>query len=135
MPKPKVRARNQRSYPEYGDAATRASVKSGADTVRRSERRLFALGIAAAAAILWLPPLSSSLWHDEAGTYWVAKEGFAETVDRAIRYQGQSPLYYLIVWVMLHLGGASEIILRLPSLLSLTVTAVLLFRLARKLID
>ncbi|HXJ85071.1 MAG TPA: glycosyltransferase family 39 protein [Candidatus Methylomirabilis sp.] len=91
--------------------------------------------LVAAAAILWLPQLPSSLWHDEAGTYWTAKGGFSETVDRVIRYQGQSPLYYMVVWVTLKLGGAREIVLRLPSVLSMALAAVLLFRLGRDLVD
>ena len=98
-------------------------------------RRVLAVAIVAAAAILWLPPLPSSLWHDEAGTYWTAKGGVSETVDRALRYQGQSPLYYLLVWVTLKLGGAREIVLRLPSVLSMAVATVMVFRLGRDLID
>jgi 4-amino-4-deoxy-L-arabinose transferase-like glycosyltransferase len=74
------------------------------------------------------------LWLDELGTWWVVKDGLRDTVDRAYTFQGQSPLYYLIVWTARTLGGNSEIVLRLPSLVSTVGSAVLLYRLVRRLI-
>ncbi len=95
-----------------------------------------ALSIATALVIgsLWLVPLFSSLWLDELGTWWVVKDGFRETVDRALAFHGQSPLYYLILWATRNVGGHSEVVLRLPSLLAATMSAILLYRLARTLI-
>jgi uncharacterized membrane protein len=94
------------------------------------------LSIATALVIgsLWLVPLISSLWLDELGTWWVVKDGLGDTVDRAFNFHGQSPLYYLIVWATRTVGGDSEAILRLPSLIATAVSAILLYRLARTLI-
>ncbi len=94
------------------------------------------LSIATALVIgcLWLVPLSSSLWLDELGTWWVVKDGLGDTVHRALTFQGQSPLYYLIVWAARAVGGNSEVVLRLPSLIATALSMLLLYRLARTLI-
>ncbi len=84
---------------------------------------------------LWLMPLSSSLWLDELGTWWVVKDGAGDAIDRALTFHGQSPLYYLIVWSARVVGGRSEVVLRLPSLVAAGVSAFLLYRLARTLIS
>ena len=83
---------------------------------------------------LWLVPLFSSLWLDELGTWWVVKDGLGDAVHRALTFHGQSPLYYSIVWVARTVGGNSEVVLRLPSLIATAVSVVLLYRLARNLI-
>lgn len=83
---------------------------------------------------LWLVPLSSSLWLDELGTWWVVKDGLGDAVHRALTFHGQSPLYYLIVWAARAVGGNSEVVLRLPSLIATAASAILLYRLARTLI-
>ena len=80
---------------------------------------------------LWVMPLFSSLWLDELGTWWVVKDGAGDTIHRALTFHGQSPLYYLIVWSARVVGGRSELVLRLPSLIAAVVSAVLLYRLAR----
>ena len=83
---------------------------------------------------LWLLPLFSSLWVDELGTWWAVKDGLGDAVHRALTFHGQSPLYYAIVWVFRTVGGDSEAVLRLPSLISAALAAILLYRLARTLI-
>ncbi len=84
---------------------------------------------------LWLVPLFSSLWLDELGTYWVVKDGLGDAVHRALTFHGQSPLYYSIVWAARSVGGNSEAVLRLPSLIATAASLVLLYRLARTLIS
>ena len=85
-------------------------------------------------ASLWLVPLFSSLWLDELGTWWVVKDGLGDAAHRALTFHGQSPLYYVIVWATRVVGGHSEVVLRLPSLIAATASAFLLYRLARTLI-
>ncbi len=97
--------------------------------------RLLAIMTGALVWALWLVPLSSSLWLDELGTWWVVKDGLGDTVHRALTFHGQSPLYYVIVWIARHVGGNSEVVLRLPSLLAAAASAFLLYRLARTLIS
>jgi mannosyltransferase len=97
--------------------------------------RWLAIVTAVVIGSLWLVPLSSSLWEDEFGTWWVVKDGLGDAVHRAVTFQGQSPLYYLIVWAARVVGGNSEVILRLPSLIAAALSAVVLYRLARLLIS
>jgi mannosyltransferase len=77
--------------------------------------------------------MGGSLWVDETLTYWVANADPAEVVHRALTYQ-QSPLYYLLVWPFARVTGGNEIVLRLPSVAASVVTAVLLWRLAQRLV-
>src|SRR5262245_11446011 len=58
-----------------------------------------------------------SLWLDEFGTLWVIEGSFSQLMERVNAFQGQSPLYYLLVWFFVHLIGESEFTLRLLSLL------------------
>jgi hypothetical protein len=56
-----------------------------------------------------------SLWLDEFGTLWAIEGGLEQTISRVIDFHGQSPLYYLAVWPLVHWVGESEFLLRLPS--------------------
>jgi 4-amino-4-deoxy-L-arabinose transferase-like glycosyltransferase len=76
---------------------------------------------------------SKELWLDETITYWLTKDSFSDVMHRAVAYQGQSPLYYSIVWGSSKVFGASEMALRLPSLLALIACGVIGFKLTRKL--
>jgi hypothetical protein len=60
--------------------------------------------------------IDSSLWIDEFGTLWVARDGAADVIDRAYAFQGQSPFYYLLPWATVRVFGESEIALRTPSI-------------------
>jgi len=91
--------------------------------------------IAACCALLWLLPMRSSLWLDETGTFWIAKDSLADTVARAWFWSGQSPFYYLTAWLAVHIGGTSEIVLRIPSLVCMAGAAVLLVFVGARLID
>jgi 4-amino-4-deoxy-L-arabinose transferase-like glycosyltransferase len=72
--------------------------------------------------LLLLTTLSESLWIDEILTVWTAQGTPAQVIDKVITFQGQTPLYYLILNTIIHLLGSTEWILRLPSLLALLVT-------------
>jgi 4-amino-4-deoxy-L-arabinose transferase-like glycosyltransferase len=87
-----------------------------------------------AIAFLWIAPLTDGLWIDECGTYWVVKDGWLSTIDRALRFQGQSPLYYLLARLALVLGGKSELVLRAPSVLAALGALLLLRRLGERLL-
>lgn len=68
-------------------------------------------------------------------TYWVVQDGFVDTIHRTLHYQGPGPLYYLIVWIFVQIGGHSEIMLRLPSILSCAFLCVVLFRFTSLIFD
>ena len=110
------------------------SLYSGVDAEDRYHRR-FSWGlIALIGGLLWLRPITSSLWMDELGTWWVIKDSLGDAIDRAARYQGQSPVFYVIEWLVARVGHA-EWILRLPSLAAATLAGFLMYRLGRRLLD
>jgi hypothetical protein len=121
-----------------GRNAILARMSSSPDeTEERSEPghvRTISMATALVIGGLWLLPFFSSLWVDELGTWWAVKDGLGDAVHRALTFHGQSPLYYAIVWVFRTVMGDSEAVLRLPSLISAGLAAVLLYRLARTLI-
>ena len=100
----------------------------------RDHVRIVGILVGFVVLLLWVVPIRSSLWLDELGTWWVVKDGLGDAVDRAYRFQGQSPLYYLIVWFSRSVGGSSEVVLRLPSLAATVGSALLLYRLVRRLV-
>src|ERR1044071_3917030 len=77
--------------------------------------------IAVTVLVLWLLPIRSSLWFDEFGTYWIARDSLADTLARSQGWSNQPPLYYLIAWATMKLGGSSEIVMRVPSLLFMAI--------------
>ncbi len=88
------------------------------------------------AAFLWLPPLDSSLWLDELDTYFTAKDGVFVSIERNLLAHPQcSTLYNAIIALVIRIFGASEVALRLPSLVATIVAAVYLFRIGARLVD
>src|SRR4051794_17489430 len=107
---------------------------AGADDDREHRRILWGL-IALVGAVLLLRPMASSLWLDELGTWWVVKDGVRDVVSRSWEIQGQSPLFYLVAWVVRLAAGQREWALRVPSLVCAVATAAVLYRLARRVLD
>jgi 4-amino-4-deoxy-L-arabinose transferase-like glycosyltransferase len=97
--------------------------------------RFFGILVAIAVVDLWILPIRSSFWLDETATFWIIKDGVANLLQRSMDWAGQSPLYYLTAWLALVAGGRHEWVLRLPSLIALTIAAWLLYRLAERLLD
>lgn len=100
-----------------------------------SNARFVRLLLAVSVLDLWLPPLRSSFWLDETATFWVIKDGLANLVVRSMNWTGQSPLYYVLAWIALAIGGRHEWILRIPSFASLIIAAWLFHRTAARLFD
>lgn len=86
------------------------------------------------ASALWLLPIRSSLSADETGTFWVIKDGLSG-INRSLRFGGVGPLFYSIEWLAYSLGGKSELVLRLPSFLAMSISTFLFYRLGRRLLD
>jgi hypothetical protein len=61
---------------------------------------------------------NSSLWLDETITAWVTSGDLPTCIHRAWNFQGQSPLYFMLVWGVRQVLGGSEFALRSLSLLS-----------------
>lgn len=83
--------------------------------------------------LVWVAQMPSSLGLDELGTNWVIEGDLAQTASRAWRFHGQTPLFYAFLWGVTQLLGTSEVVLRLPSLLSMLAAAFLLYRFSRRL--
>lgn len=80
------------------------------------------------AAVCWVPHLPNSLWLDETLTFWVVRDGLAETLERTVQYQPQ-PAYYVFIWFWTQIAGVGEIALRLPSLLAALGACIAIARL------
>jgi len=80
------------------------------------------------AAVCWVPHLSDSLWLDETLTFWVVRDGLAETLERTLNFQPQ-PAYYVLMWFWTQVVGTSEIALRVPSLLAALAACMAIARL------
>lgn len=63
--------------------------------------------------------LISDYRFDENITGWVSSDGLWDTIVRSWNNQGQSPLYFVIVWAWQQLAGTSEVAVRIPSLVAL----------------
>ena len=82
---------------------------------------------------LWLMPLTGSFWADETATAFVVHYG-AGHPSLAIAPQVAESIYYWLPWAAEKLGGFSEVVYRLPSLLALAGALFLIARLAARLI-
>jgi Dolichyl-phosphate-mannose-protein mannosyltransferase len=84
--------------------------------------------------LLWIVPMGSSLGLDESGNWWVVKDGVREMLVRAQVWPGgQSVLFNLFVIGARSIGGDSDIVMRIPSLLMMMGTLVLIYRLGKRL--
>lgn len=79
--------------------------------------------------ILRLQQLDAALWYDEAFSAWLASLPPYNIIIATI-YDVHPPTYYLLLWVITHLFGNSEMVLRLPSVLAGTALIWLVYRLA-----
>jgi hypothetical protein len=104
--------------------------------LRQADRDYFVIAVGLLAILaVWIPPMWSSLWLDETGTFWVIRGDVRDAVHRALDFQGQFPLYHVLLWGWSKLAGTSEFSLRLPSLLAAFVATWLCYRLAIRLFD
>lgn len=98
--------------------------------------RLWTIAIGAMVVVqLWFGMIATSFWLDEAGTWWVVKDGAVETVHRAFAWSGQSPLFYLIEWLSSRIFGLNEIALRIPSVLAMMGALYFIYRIAERVYD
>lgn len=107
-----------------------ASISQPGDSIRK-----VALWLCVAAVLAgWLPRLHWGFWTDEAGTFWMAAEGWRAAITRTMQWPGQSVLYSVLESFFVADGFWREPLLRLPALLAAVVAAWHLRRLAELLI-
>lgn len=84
-------------------------------------------------AIYWLPRLFRGFWVDEAATYWVSRNGIATVWDKLQVYPGQSVLYGYLCALFTYSGPYKEVLLRLPSVVGVLLSAWVLFKLTERI--
>ena len=98
---------------------------------------LITLLVAAIALQLWRiwesGVITSSLWLDETVTAWVVSAGPWEVIERSLSFQGQSPLFFLLVWALKKIPVSLEISFRFISLVATVGTVGLLMHALKKL--
>lgn len=120
-------------HDKNGAAACTGEEAGGSSNKRRHQTYLFLTALAVLR--LWVMPMTSSLWLDETTTYWSACKGVSAAVARSQFWPGQNLLYSMIAALAIRLGGHSEFVLRLPSLLAALATVWVLFKLGTRLGD
>ncbi len=106
--------------------------RSGALLERVTASALVGFAIAVVVAF-WLPVLTVGLMTDEMLSAWVSSDGLLDTVERAHTHQGNSPLYFVLLWIWRAGAGSAEWLLRLPSMVCALAAAWQLARLGRDL--
>lgn len=97
------------------------------------QRAIFILLLAVCIVRLWLMPLNGSFWADETATYFVVHFGGGHP-SLAIAPQLQQSAYYCLPWIAEKIGGFSEVVYRLPSVLAMAGALLVIARLAARLI-
>ncbi len=98
----------------------------------RARRATYVI-LALATVRFWLMPLGSSFWQDEAGTFWTVQGSFGTMLSRAAQWTNTPPLFGIISWAALRVGGPHEWALRMPALASMIISTLLVWSLARRL--
>ena len=93
-------------------------------------RLLTILAVAVVAGRVALPMLLDGPRLDETLTAWVVSDGLDDAVTRSWRFQGQSPVYFVLLWLWAQVAGTSIVALRIPSLIVMLAAGWQLRRLA-----
>jgi uncharacterized membrane protein len=115
-------------------AETQVPDAEPATTDDRSHARFLWIVMVVSASIIWFIPFNSSLWLDELVTWWVIKDSLGDTVHRAVAFQGQTVVFYVLEWLVRHIGS-QEWVLRAPSLIEVIAAAFIFYRLAERVLD
>ncbi|MDQ3953205.1 MAG: glycosyltransferase family 39 protein [Actinomycetota bacterium] len=66
---------------------------------------------------------------------WLTEGSLADTVSRSLHYQGGSPLFLIVEWVVRRVAGLEEVALRLPSVAGMAAAACFVYALGARLCD
>jgi 4-amino-4-deoxy-L-arabinose transferase-like glycosyltransferase len=93
--------------------------------------------------LLWLLPiavlaytLQRIQWSfnlDETRSAWNTASTLPEMFRRVASYEGKGPLYFLVLWSVRQIFGASEVVLRIPGVIFVVLTCLCLSRLGELL--
>jgi mannosyltransferase len=76
-----------------------------------------------------------SYWRDEAATLAAVRRPFGDMVAMLGNVDAVHGAYYMLIWVVARLFGTGEMALRLPSVIAMTVAAVFVAALGRRLVS
>ncbi len=91
-------------------------------------------GLATLVITLW-GITGASYWRDEAATLSAAQRPFGNLLRTLGNIDAVHGAYYLLIWVMVKLGGTGELVTRLPSALAMAVAAVAVAALGGRLVS
>lgn len=98
----------------------------------RNESRYYVLAGFILILVFWGPRLFWGLWLDEAGTFWMAHEGWLSAARKCWNWPGQSILFGVIESLFCRPGRWMEPLLRAPSVAGGIAAAFLLYRVAER---
>jgi hypothetical protein len=85
--------------------------------------------------LVWGPRMFRSFWVDEAGTFWMAHDGFFSAIRKTWNWPGQSVLYSGIASLFCFSSGPlREFALRIPSVLGMAIAGYYLYKLTESAI-
>ncbi len=76
-----------------------------------------------------------SYWRDEAATMTAVQRPFPELLRMMGHVDAVHGVYYMIIWVVVRLGGTGELVTRLPSALAMACAAAAVAALGRRLVS
>ena len=88
--------------------------------------------IAVAAALRLAAIDLDPFWLDEATTAVISRRGLVDLVLQRAG-NGHPPLFFLVTWLIAHLGGTGEVAMRLPAVLAGVACVPVLYLLVRRL--
>ncbi len=103
------------------------------DDSTRFGARSVVLVATALTLLLFAPFLGVDPRLDELGSYWVVKDDLRAVFSRTLEIQGQSPLYYVVLWGTVQVLGVETWALRVPSLICTWLSSLIVFRLGELL--
>jgi mannosyltransferase len=77
----------------------------------------------------------ASYWRDEAATMSAAQRPLGNLITTLGNIDAVHGAYYLLIWVMVQLGGTGELVTRLPSAVAMACAAVAVAAIGRRLIS
>ncbi len=77
----------------------------------------------------------ASYWRDEAATMSAAQRPLGNLFRTLGNIDAVHGAYYLLIWVMVHVGGSGELVTRLPSAVAMACAAVAVVAIGRRLIS
>jgi mannosyltransferase len=77
----------------------------------------------------------ASYWRDEAATLTATARPFPELLRMMGHVDAVHGVYYMLIWVMVGLGGTGELVTRLPSVVAMACAAAAVAALGRRLVS